>query len=241
MQVISNQLNWTNCFHGSQPPFTIHLGSLCARLKFGFLLLLSLPSSIPSVSLNPATTQTLPDTFAGTMNDERLNAALAAAAGGRLKGPGSFAVPFIYRAFFLCVEPLSVLAGAYLAHARQADYLRLSHAASAPSPVPMGTSIVLSQLANMYLFFALVEALVLRATSDIRVWKTLLFCLLIGDFGHLYSVHQLGLPIYWSAFDWNAIDWGNIPFVYLGATLRVAFLANVGLGAPKHGAKTRTA
>lgn len=140
-----------------------------------------------------------------------------------------FEVPLLYRVFFLLIEPLSALAGAYMAYFRQADYLQLTHAASAPSVVPFGTSIAMSQLANMYMFFAINEALVLRSTPDVRVWKTVLFCLLVGDLGHLYTVRQLGLPIYWSAWSWNAIDWGNIPFVYLGASMRIAFLANVGL------------
>lgn len=139
-------------------------------------------------------------------------------------------LPFIYRLFFLVVEPISVLVGAYYAHFRQDDYLRLSHAASAPSPIPLGSTIAMSQLANLYLFFALNEALVLRSTSDMRVWKTVLFCLLVGDFGHLYTVRELGPEIYWSISKWNAIDWGNIPFVYLGASLRLAFLADIGLG-----------
>ncbi|KAK0622351.1 hypothetical protein B0T14DRAFT_426084 [Immersiella caudata] len=144
-----------------------------------------------------------------------------------------FEVPLLYRIFFFVIEPISALVGAYYAHFNQAEYLQLSHAASAPSNIPLGTSIALSQLANMYLFFALNEALVLRATHDMRVWKTVLFCLLVGDIGHLYTVRQLGLPIYWSFWDWNAIDWGNIPFVFLGASMRIAFLANVGLGAPQ--------
>jgi len=155
----------------------------------------------------------------------------AAATATAAKKAVGFSVPFIYRAFFLLIEPISALAGAYMAFYRQSDYLQLSHAASAPSTVPFGTSIAMSQLANMYLFFAINEALVLRSTYDIRVWKTVLFCLLVGDLGHLYTVRELGLPIYWSVWDWNAIDWGNIPFVYLGASMRIAFLANVGLGA----------
>ena len=28
---------------------------------------------------------------------------------------------------------------------------------------------------------------------------------------------------------WNAIDWGNLGFVYLGATTRIAFLSGLGL------------
>ncbi|RKU47961.1 hypothetical protein DL546_002831 [Coniochaeta pulveracea] len=141
-----------------------------------------------------------------------------------------FSVPLVYRLFFLIIEPISALVGAYYAHLDQTTYLNLTHASSAPSLIPTGTSIVLSQLANLYSLFALNEALVLRSTSDIRVWKTVLFCLLVADIGHLYTVRQLGPQIYWSVTKWNAIDWGNIPFVYLGAILRVAFLCNVGLG-----------
>lgn len=140
------------------------------------------------------------------------------------------APPLPYRLFFLVVEPISALVGAFYAHFRQADYLALTHAPTAPAaPVPTGTSIVLSQLANLYLLFALNEALVLRATDDLRVWKTVLFVLLVADAGHLCSVATLGPRVYWDAASWNAIDWGNVPFVYLGASMRVAFLAGVGL------------
>lgn len=145
-----------------------------------------------------------------------------------------FRLPLPYRLFFLFIEPVSALVGAYYAHFQQREYLLLTDAASAPvlGPIPTGTSIVLSQLANLYLLFALNEALVLRATVDLRVWKTVLFVLLVADLGHLYTVKALGLDVYlpWNFARWNAIDWGNIPFVYLGAAMRTAFLANVGLG-----------
>jgi hypothetical protein len=159
----------------------------------------------------------------GSQSSGAANAAVAAKA-------ATFPVPLVYRFFFLIIEPISALVGAYYAHLGQDKYLNLTHTSSAPSPIPTGTSIVLSQLANLYFLFALNEALVLRSTSDIRVWKTVLFCLLVADIGHLYTVHQLGPQIYWSVMKWNAIDWGNIPFVYLGAILRMAFLGNVGLG-----------
>ncbi|KAK6210036.1 hypothetical protein QIS74_11620 [Colletotrichum tabaci] len=139
------------------------------------------------------------------------------------------AIPRLYRVFFLGIEPVSALIGAYYAHVRPDDYLHLTHAVSKPDVIPQGTSIVLSQLANLYLFFALNEALVLRSTSDLRVWKTVLFVLLVADMGHLYTVRSLGPEVYYNLFKWNAIDWGNVPFVYLGASMRVAFLAGVGL------------
>lgn len=142
-----------------------------------------------------------------------------------------FTLPLPYRLFFLLIEPIATLVGAYFAHFDQPTYLDLTHASSAPSHIPQGTSIAMSQLANLYFAVAIIEALVLRSTSDLRVWKTMLFCLLIADLGHLYTVRSLGPQIYWTVFEWNAIDWGNIPFVYLGASMRIAFLAGVGFGA----------
>ncbi|KAI0393580.1 hypothetical protein F5Y17DRAFT_431469 [Xylariaceae sp. FL0594] len=141
-------------------------------------------------------------------------------------------LPLAYRLFFLVIEPLSALVGAFYAHFRQEEYLRLTtHSSSASaSSLTTGSSIALSQLANLYLFFALNEALVLRCTGDLAVWKTVLFVLLVADLGHLYSVSAHGSAIYWDFTRWNAIDWGNVPFVYLGASMRIAFLCGVGLG-----------
>ncbi|ORY63385.1 uncharacterized protein BCR38DRAFT_394279 [Pseudomassariella vexata] len=161
----------------------------------------------------------------------------------------SFKLPIPYRLFFLIIEPISALVGAYFAHFKQTDYLTLTHAPTAAdllsqgqtSPIPTGVSIIMSQLANLYLLFALNEALVLRSTGDQRVWKTVLFVLLLADFGHLYSVSGLGWRVYWDVREWNAIDWGNVPFVYFGASMRIAFLAGVGLGGEQGGKGVKAA
>lgn len=143
--------------------------------------------------------------------------------------PG-FQVPLAYRLFFLYIEPVSALVGAFFAHVRQSQYLALLDAGSALAvAVPRATSVALSQLANMFFFFALNEALVLRSTSDIRVWRTVLTVLLIADIGHLYSLKELGPSIFYDVTSWNASDLGNVPWVMLGATTRVCFLIGVGL------------
>jgi hypothetical protein len=145
----------------------------------------------------------------------------------------SFKLPAIYSAFFLFFEPLSTIIGAYYAHFRPLEYLQLTHSASSPtslSTLPLSTQVGLSQLANLYLLFAINEALVLRSTSDLRVWKTLLFGLLLADFGHLYSVKELGTSVYWDVRAWNKMDWGNVGFVYAGAAMRFCFLFGVGMG-----------
>lgn len=118
-------------------------------------------------------------------------------------------LPLYYHIFLLYIEPLSALLGAYYAYFHPYLYLFLTHAASAPqssssstpsSPissvlaiasVPLATRVALAQLANLYLLFAINEGLVLRATRDVRVWKTLLFGLLVADLGHLWSVRAL--------------------------------------------------
>ncbi|KAI5860019.1 hypothetical protein GGS23DRAFT_259042 [Durotheca rogersii] len=163
--------------------------------------------------------------------------------------PRHTVLPLAYRAFFLVIEPISALAGAYYAHFRKADYLALTAHSDAAAAPDGAASVALSQLANMYLLFALNEALVLRATGDVQVWRTVLAVLLLADFGHLWAVGGAGaggggvdaLRIYWDVAGWNVMDWGNVPFVYLGAALRVAFLAGVGMGMPARSNKPRAA
>ncbi|KAF7564002.1 hypothetical protein G7046_g96 [Stylonectria norvegica] len=142
----------------------------------------------------------------------------------------AFRIHVVYRVFFLLIEPLSALVGAFYTHCRQREYLEFLNAATTPREVPLGTSVAMSQLANMYFFFALNEALVLRSTADLRVWRAVLLVLLIADLGHLYSMSALGADIYYNVTGWNVSDLGNVPWVYAGATLRICFLAGVGLG-----------
>lgn len=144
-----------------------------------------------------------------------------------------FKLPWAYSLFFLTIEPISALVGAYFAGFRQLEYLQLTDKVSAPlttTTIPTSTRIVLTQLSNLYLLFALNEALVLRSTADLKVWRAVLLGLLIADIGHLYSVKVLGSEIYWNFLKWNAIDWGNIAFVYAGAAMRISFLCGIGLG-----------
>nr|POF17292.1 hypothetical protein CFP56_65159 [Quercus suber] len=157
-------------------------------------------------------------------------------------------IPLIYSLFFLWIEPIATAVGAYYAFFLQPAYKHMtgdpfSAAAAHRSLIDVSRveSIVLYQLANLYLVFALNEALVLRATRDLRVWRVLLLGLLIADFGHLYSVHAQGSDVYWRAWDWNAMYWGNLGFVYVGASMRTAFLLGLGLSRPTAAAEKRKA
>lgn len=63
----------------------------------------------------------------------------------------SFRFPLAYRLFFLFVEPISALVGAFYTHFRQQRYLELLDRATAPAQVLRGTSVAMSQLANILL------------------------------------------------------------------------------------------
>ena len=144
--------------------------------------------------------------------------------------------PVVYTTFFLWIEPVATLVGAFYAWFRPLEYLHLTHAASTPEKLlglPVSTNVALRQLGNLYLAFALNEALVLRATSDIKVWRALLLGLLIADFGHLYSCYPLGVQAYYDFPNWNSIAYGNYFFVYCGAAFRTCFLLGVGMGGPR--------
>lgn len=138
-------------------------------------------------------------------------------------------VPAVYRLVFLWLEPLSILTGAFYSYFLPSTYLDLTHLASSPgAAVPISTSIIMIQLANLYMGLAILEATVLRCTSDEHVWRTFIIGLLVADGGHLYSVHAVGRDVYWAWWKWNAIDWGNVPFVYFLAVTRILMLLRVG-------------
>ncbi|KAF9542946.1 hypothetical protein CPC08DRAFT_716844 [Agrocybe pediades] len=153
----------------------------------------------------------------------------------------SVAIPFPYRLFFLYIEPVSALAGAYYAAFRPQDYLNdLSFGSTSPMQTlpPTQTTMALLQLANLYLLFALNEHFVLSSTNSMKTWRRLLAGLLIADFGHLITMAPLGYDIFWRVWDWNAMAWGSVGFVYMGASMRMCFLAGVGLGNESEKKKT---
>ena len=145
--------------------------------------------------------------------------------------PSTTPPPLAYQLFFLYIEPVATLAGAFWSQFKQYDYMQMTLQTTTTSliGVTQTESIILTQLANLYFVFALNEAIVLRASFHRAVWRAFLFGLLVADFGHLYSVKSVGREVYWEFWKWNAMYWGNLGFVYVGAFMRSCFLLGVGL------------
>src|ERR1700678_3310818 len=116
----------------------------------------------------------------------------------------STSIPFFpYRLFFLYIEPISALAGAYYAAFRPQNYVKDLSFGTTPdsSPLSTQTNMVLIQLANLYLLFALNEHFVLSSTNSIVTWRRLLMGLLIADFGHLVTMAPAGSGVFWRVWE----------------------------------------
>jgi hypothetical protein len=91
------------------------------------------------------------------------------------------------------------------------------------------SQIVCNQLASSYVLFALIEALVLRSTDDLKVWRAVVLALLVCDVGHIYAVwiemstHGLIFPWLWLQRDATTMLMSFMPFL-----LRAGFLLDVG-------------
>ena len=148
----------------------------------------------------------------------------------RDSAPDLSTIPFAYRLFFLYLEPLTAFVGAGFAAGLPAQYLAYLSPPSdspspSPSPLPTGTLVAVYQLANLFIFCALGEALILRSTASRRTWRAMLGALLVADVGHLGTMLPLALEKGWLA----TFAGGDMAFVYAAAAMRVAFLMGVGM------------
>ncbi len=135
-------------------------------------------------------------------------------------------IPVFYRAMLLWLEPLLALNGAFLATFDPTRYLSAMtpHAVYSPQ-----YQVVLDQLAATYVLFAFLEAVVLRVTGELRVWKAVLTGILICDAIHFYATaNALGVDVFLSPSLWRWEDWVNISILYGMLPVRLGLIFEVG-------------
>lgn len=110
----------------------------------------------------------------------------------------------IYRLCFLWIEPLSALFGVLVKLFTPLTFLQsLSPLATATTLSPPEKPIY-DQLAAHLFLFAWVQMIVLRSTSDVKVWKSVLFGMFLCDTLRLWASYSiLGVDIYSSPTTWN--------------------------------------
>lgn len=138
-------------------------------------------------------------------------------------------IPLPYRILLLYLEPFAALNGAVITHCFPNRYLRgMSPTATSLSYNP-ASQIIYDQLAGCYILFAFNEAVVLRQTSNLRVWKAMVLGILLCDMLHLYgSWSVMGTEMFVSPWLWRMEDWVNLVSLYGPAAMRLSFLFEVG-------------
>ncbi|KAF1973963.1 hypothetical protein BU23DRAFT_462728 [Bimuria novae-zelandiae CBS 107.79] len=136
-------------------------------------------------------------------------------------------IPIAYRTLLLYVEPCMALSGSFLCLFYPRVFL---HTFSPYLAYHSDNQIIYNQLAATYILFAFNQAVVLRVANDIRVWKAIVMGILLCDTVHLWAgfvvMHQDGTssPAVWRLEDWVAVGSLVVPM-----SLRIAFLAGVGV------------
>lgn len=135
-------------------------------------------------------------------------------------------IPLIYRIFFLYMEPVMAFNGAILCHWYPTIFLNTMSATAKYAP---SNQVIYDQLAATYVLFSFNQAVLLRTSKDLKVWKTVLVGILLCDFIHLYSMWcVMGTQVFLSPQLWRSEDWVNLVLLYGPVVLRSSFLAEVG-------------
>ena len=136
---------------------------------------------------------------------------------------------------FLYFEPFAAFGGFLITHFFPVWYLKsLSPSATSSTYSPLDQP-VYDQLAAHLLRFAWCEAIVLRITQDLRVWKYVLFGIFLCDLVHLYASYRiLGPATFFDPRQWRSDEWLNFLMLYGPATLRLATCLEIGI-APESG------
>ncbi|KAI7764638.1 hypothetical protein LZL87_003843 [Fusarium oxysporum] len=140
-----------------------------------------------------------------------------------------------YRIWFTWVDPLTVLPTVY-ALIFTPEFILDGLIPLSMSAYNPDHAFLFHQLAALFAFVAIMLAVLLRISSDIKVWRVVIGGVLLIDIAILLSVFvsmkQQGRSEL-SMFRWQ--DWGNYLFTGWVAVVRALFLAGVGVGGVNKG------
>ncbi|KAK3486102.1 uncharacterized protein B0T23DRAFT_246072 [Neurospora hispaniola] len=148
-------------------------------------------------------------------------------------------IPFLYRIILLYIEPLFAINGAFMVFFQPAKYAAMMTRASVPYDAP--SQYLYTQIGSGWLYFAFIQAVILRLYDDLRLWQLLCVGMLLSDAGYSWSVIQ-GVGGWsqwikvgeWEASDWT-LFWATVPL----AVIRVLVLLQSMAGARKGEVRAR--
>ncbi len=137
-------------------------------------------------------------------------------------------IPTLYRILFLYIEPVAIISGAIQSFFTPTKFAVFLQPTS--TTVSKELQIVFSYLSANYFLLAWLEAVVLRCTSSLKVWKVIQLGIFLSDAFHLYaSANALGSTRFWDPRKWRAEDRINLGLIAGNGTARLMFLLGVGM------------
>jgi len=137
-------------------------------------------------------------------------------------------VPLIYRIAFNWVEPFFATAGALQAYIFPRSLQEIETPSIKYSPIlqPLFT-----QRTGAWLLLAFNDAVTLRATQDIIIWRLILAGGLFSDFFYTLSIlEDRGSAKFWDPMAWDMNDWITITLTVVPMAIKLACVAGVGFG-----------
>ncbi|KAG8413990.1 hypothetical protein J3458_011645 [Metarhizium acridum] len=138
-------------------------------------------------------------------------------------------VPRSYRLLLTVVEPLFAVNGAIMVFRAPEAYL--STMTRHGGAFAAGSTFLYTSLGGAWLYFAFVEAVVMRACDDVRLWRLLCAGMLVSDVAFCHSAAQaVGGWASWArlsawTLDDHLVFWSTAPFL----VVRVLVVLGVGV------------
>lgn len=146
------------------------------------------------------------------------------------------ALPFIYRLIILTIEPVCAVMGSIMVIRDPAKYAGITTRHSLT--FTPDTAFLYTGLGGSWLYFAFIEAVVLRLTDDLFLWRVLCFGMLFSDFLFIHSMAQAvgGWQVYSKLAEWTAEDWVCMAATAPMVLSRIFIVLGIGL---RHDTKSR--
>lgn len=139
------------------------------------------------------------------------------------------AVPFVYRLILQTIEPVVAGLGGLQVWFAPADFLGILTRHAVPFSPP--TRFLYTSLGGSWLYFAFVEAVVLRMFDDLALWRLLCVGMLISDAGYSQSAAQAvgGWAVFLRVWEWTAEDHLNFWLTAPMVLTRILLVLGIGL------------
>lgn len=97
-------------------------------------------------------------------------------------------------------------------------------------PFTPDTAFLYTSLGGAWLYFAFVEAVVLRVTDDLFLWRVLCFGMLLSDFSFVYSLVQAvgGWGVFSDLAGWTVEEWADMAATAPMLLVRILIVLGIG-------------